>query len=141
MESESRRLVVNSYTTHNGVQLTRGELGKRVMNLIGGGSFTCGEIARTLKVTKQSIYNVMEDLMKTGDIVKSKNDNAINEYRKVQDCLLAQLFYPSPEEIEKQFNIKSRQVYKIEQGRSISYGSKGITPYQSSYLTSPLWDM
>ena len=141
METKDRRLIVNYYTTLNGVQLTRDELGERIMNLLGGGSFTCGEIARTLKVTKQSIYNVMEHMMKNNNIVKSRNDNGIFEYRKFRDCLLAQLFYPSPEEIEKQFKIKGRQVHKTEQGRSLSSGSKGISPYQSSYLTSTLWNM
>ena len=80
-------------------------------------------------------------MIQTRVLTKAKNDRGIYEYYKIKDCLLAQLFYPSPEDVEKQFKIKSRQFHKAEQGRSISYGSKGILPYQSSYLTSPLWDM
>ena len=141
MESENRGFIVSYYTTGNGTKLTRDEVGERILERLNEGPETCGNLGRSLKIRKESLYNVLAWLWHNKMVTKKKNDRGIFEYSNVKSCALSDLFYPTPEQVEKQFKIKSRKIYRLEQGRSISYGSKGITPYQSSYLTSPLWDM
>ena len=58
MESKNRGFIVSHYTTGNGTKLTRDEVGERILNLLGGSALTCGDIARTLKLPKECIYNV-----------------------------------------------------------------------------------
>lgn len=141
MEGENRGFIVNYYTTGNGTKLTRHEVAERILKMLEGGGLTCGNLARNLKLNKQAIYNVTAYMLQNKSIGKYKNDKGIYEYRKVQDCLLAQLFYPSPEEVEKRFKIKGRTVRKVDQGTTKSHGYKhNNIHYNGSYYDSIDWE-
>jgi len=108
MASENSGFIVNYYTTANGTKLTREELSDRILNLLDGGGMTCGNIARSLKLTKQSIYNVANWMIQNHFIVKTKGDENVFVYSKIKECLLADLLYPKAEDIEKMFIIKGK---------------------------------
>ena len=133
MGSENRGFIVSHYTTFNGTKLTRQELSEKILKLLDSGGSTCGNLARTLKVTNQAIYNVTHNMIQEKILTKFKDKQGIYVYRKVKECLLADLFYPTPQEVEKMFKIKGRQVRKAEQGTSKSSGRGGVIYNQSLY--------
>ena len=140
MLADKKGFIVNYYTTANGIKLTREQLAERILALLNKGALNCGNIARTLKLTKQSIYNVAAYMIQKKMITKYKGDSGVYMYRKLKECLLADLLYPSPEEVEKKFKIKSRQRYRPEDGTSKGFGKGGINPYTDHYLNSVLWE-
>jgi hypothetical protein len=99
---------------------------------------TCGQIARNLKLRKESLYNVLAWMWNQKMVTKKKGDKGIYEYCRVKDCLLSQLFYPTPAQVEKQFKIKDRKHYHIEDGTSKGYGGQKIT-YGDSHYNSVYW--
>ena len=137
---EKKSFIVSHYTTLNGTKLTRDQVGDRILEKLNNGPMTCGNLARILKLKKQSIYNVLAWLWNAKMVTKKKGDRGIYEYFKVQDCLLSKLFHPTPDQVEKQFKIKGRKSYTVKDGTSKSSGRKGISPYTESYLNSPLWE-
>ena len=137
MESENRGYVVNYYTTANGTKLTRDELSDRILKLLDGGGMTCGNIARSLKLTKQSIYNVMNYMMQKHFVVKSKGEENVFIYSKVKECLLADLLYPKAEEIEDLFIIKGRMTKYASEFKDRRSGTKrNDFAYSNHYLNS-----
>ena len=71
--------------------------------------------------------------------VKKKGDHFL--YKPYQECLLSSLFYPTPEQVEKAFKIKSRKIFKVEQGTSKSSGSShGHVYYGDTYYGSHHWE-
>lgn len=124
MESENRGFIVNYYTTANGTKLTREELSDRILKLLDGGGMTCGNIARTLKLTKQSIYNVANWMIQNHFIIKTKGEENVYTYSKIKECLLADLLYPKAEDIEKLFIIKGRITKHQSDFKDRSSGTK-----------------
>lgn len=139
MESKDRGFIVAHYTTGNGTKLTRDQVAQRIDKLLDKGSMTCGTIARTIKIRKETLYNVLAFMIQTKMITKHKNDRGLYEYRKIKECLLAEMFYPSPAEIEKKFKILGRKRYRPEDGTARSFGRGGINPYAENYLNSVYW--
>lgn len=135
MESKDRGFVV---TTFNGIKLTREELKKRILKALDGGAMTCGNLARFLKVTNQTIYNNAQYMIKDGTIIKYKDKKGIYTYGKIKECLLAELLYPKPEDIVKQFKIKGVTHRRVEDGTSKGSGSQKIS-YGDSYYNSVHW--
>jgi len=138
MASEGTGFIVNYYITGNGIKLTREQVAERIMDKLDYGSMTCGQIARNLKLRKESLYNVLAWMWNKKMLTKKKGDKGIYEYCKVKECLLSQLFHPTPEQIEKQFKIKNRKHYHIEDGTSKGYGGQNIT-YGNSHYNSVYW--
>ena len=61
-------------------------------------------------------------------------------FKPYYECLLAELFHLTPEEVTKKFKIKGRTVRKAEDAKNISYArNKGIT-YTSSIYDSVDWE-
>ena len=137
---EKKSFIVSHYTTLNGTKLTRDQVGDRILEKLNNGPMTCGNLARILKLTNQSIYNVLAWLWNAKMVTKKKGDRGIYEYSKIKDCLLSKLFYPTPDQVEKQFKILGRKQYKVENGTSKGFGGKGVTKYSEHYLNSPLWE-
>ena len=138
MASKNRGFIVNYFTTFNGTKLTREEFEERLLKLLDGGAMTCGNIARFLKVTNQTIYNVTHNMIKDGIVIKYKDRQGIYMYAKVKECLLAELFYPKPEDIEKIFKVNGVTHRKIDDGTSKGYGGQNIT-YNNSNYDSVYW--
>lgn len=140
MESEKRGFIVTYYVTNNGTKLTRDELAERALEKLKTGPETCGSLARILKIRKESLYNVLAWLYNAGMVTKKKGDRGIYEYSSVKNCALSELFYPTPEEVEKQFKILGRKRYRPEDGTAKGFGRGGITPYSDHYLNSVFWE-
>ena len=138
MASQNRGFIVNYFTTFNGTKLTREEFEERLLKLLDGGAMTCGNIARFLKVTNQTIYNVTHNMIKDGIVIKYKDRQGIYMYAKVKECLLAELFYPKPEDMEKIFKVNGVTHRKIDDGTSKGYGGQNIT-YNNSNYDSVYW--
>ena len=138
MASKDTGFIVNYYTTGNGTKLTRDQVADRIMEKLNSGPMTCGQIARNLKLRKESLYNVLAWMWNQKMLTKKKGDRGIYEYANVKDCLLSQLFYPTPAQVEKQFKIKDRKHYHIEDGTSKGYGGQKIT-YGDSHYNNVYW--
>ena len=138
MASKDTGFIVNYYTTGNGTKLTREQVADRIIEKLNSGPMTCGQIARNLKLRKESLYNVLAWMWNQKMLTKKKGDRGIYEYANVKDCLLSQLFYPTPDQVEKQFKIKSRKNYHIENGTSKGFGGQKIT-YGDSHYNSVYW--
>lgn len=139
MGSIDRGFIVTHYVDYNGSEWTRDQLVERIESVLSEGGMTAGELSRRLKIKQASLYNVLGYMMENKNLTKFKSDNRVNVYRKVKECLLADLFIPTPEQIEKNFKVKSRKIHKTEQGSSKSSGRGGINPYAESYLSSVYW--
>jgi predicted transcriptional regulator len=136
MSVEKKGFINNYYTTGNGTKLTREELTKKILDLIDkNGHMTCGNIARTLKLTNQAIYNCTAHLLRDDILVRRRDKQNIYTYSKVEQCLLSDLFYPRPEDVEKQFKIKGKKTRTVNQGSSKGSGTKGVV-YNGSYYDS-----
>jgi hypothetical protein len=70
---------------------------------------------------------------------KPKNGGSKYVFALKDECLLADMFYPKPKDIEQMFKVKSRTVRKVDQGTSKSEITKGITKYQQSHYDSVYW--
>lgn len=138
MASKDTGFIVNYYTTGNGIKLTREQVADRIIEKLNYGPMTCGQIARNLKLRKESLYNVLAWMWNKKILTKKKGDKGIYEYSNVKDCLLSQLFYPTPAQVEKQFKIKDRKHYHIEDGTSKGYGGQKIT-YGDSHYNNVYW--
>lgn len=140
MLAEKTGFIVNYYTTGNGTKLTRDQLGDRILEKLNIRPETCGSLARILKIRKESLYNVLAWLYNNKMVTKKKGDRGIYEYSSVKSCALSELFYPSPEQVEKQFKILGRKRYRPENGTAKGFGRGGITPYSDHYLNSVFWE-
>lgn len=139
MSVEKKGFILSYYTTGNGTKLTREELSQRILDLIDkNGHMTCGNIARTLKLTNQAIYNCTTHLLKEGILTRKKDKQNIYTYSKVQHCLLSDLFYPKPEDVEKQFKVKGRKKRTVSEGSAKGSGGQKIN-YSGSYYNSVYW--
>lgn len=139
MSVEKKGFILSHYTTANGTLLTREELSKRILDLIDkNGHMTCGDIARTLKLTNQAIYNCTAHLLRDDILVRKRDKKNIYTYSKVQHCLLSDLFYPKPEDVEKQFKVKGKKTRTVNEGSSKGSGGQKIS-YSGSYYNSVYW--
>jgi sugar-specific transcriptional regulator TrmB len=138
MASENTGFIVNYYTTSNGTKLTREQVAERIIEKLNNSPMTCGNIARILKLRKESLYNVLAWMWNQKMVTKKKGDRGIYEYSNIKDCLLSKLFHPSPEEVEKQFKIKDRKHRTIEDGTSKGSGGQKIS-YGESHYNSVYW--
>lgn len=140
VESKNRGFIVTYYTNFNGTKITRDELVKRINNYLLYGPKTISEIAQHLKLSSGSTTNVLVYMLDNEMIKKSKPANGRYIYSRVTECLLAELFLPSPEEVEKMFKIKDRKKYTVENGTSKSSGGGHKVVYNDSYFNSVYWE-
>ena len=61
-------------------------------------------------------------------------------FRPYYECLLAELFHKTPEEVEKQFKVKGRIVRKVEDSPNISYARNNGISYGESIYDSVDWE-
>ena len=147
MGSENRRLIVKSKWDFldydyevDGQKYKRQEVIDMILSLLDGKSMTMQELTKDLKINEKSMLNIMKVMRENNMIINTKlRRNGYYLFRTQNDCLLAQLLYPSPTEVEKQFTVKSRKVRKAEQGTSKSAGYGGNVTYSGSHYDLLDW--
>ena len=121
----------------NGKQYQRQEVVDMVLELLDGTSMTIKEISNALNIKEQSLTNLMKTMRENNLITNTKlRRDGYYLFRTQNDCLLAQLLYPTPTDVENKFKIKGRQVRKAEQGTSKSSGYIGHVTYSGSHYDS-----
>lgn len=81
---------------------------------------------------------VMRDHNLIQNTGKKRKDKFL--YKTYYECLLAELFNLTPENIEKQFKVKGRIVRKVEDAQNISYARNNGVTYTGSIYDSPDWE-
>ena len=142
MESKSDGSVISHYQDEDGVQYERYQVEKQVLDALVGCKLTAPELSAKLRIKLPSLYNVIAVLVRTKAIGKERTGRkAKYAYRLLDNCLLAEMLYPTPEDVEKKFNIKGRQKYTPENGTSKSFGSgAGVNPFRQSSIDSVYWE-
>ena len=102
MESKNRGFILMSYTDFNGKQWTRDQLIEKIDNILDGQGITVAQISQKIKIKVTSLYNILDHMVKK-QMVSKEMPTSRSKYvfRKVQECMLAKIFQPSPEVIEK----------------------------------------
>lgn len=144
MASENRRPILKSkydYKVYfydvNGKQYQRQEVVDMVLELLNGTSMTIKEISNELNIKEQSLTNLMKTMRENNLVTNTKlRRNGYYLFRTQSDCLLAQMLYPSADQVAKQFKVKGRTVRKAEQGTSKSSGYIGHVTYNGSHYDS-----
>ena len=118
--------------------VTRKEAIDACLKVLDGQELTRKEIEEQTGLDEVHTHNIMQKMRDLNLIrVLDKKKNGKRLYTKQYECLLADMLMPSPEQIEKQFKIKSRIVRKVEQGGNRSAGFGGKVTYSKHYP----WDM
>jgi len=144
MASQSGRPILKSkhdFLNYNyevdGKKYPRQEVIDMILNLLNGTSMTMQEIGAELKINEAPLTNIMKVIRENNLIINTKLRRAgYYLFRTQSECLLAQMIYPNPTDVEKQFKIKGRQVRKAEQGTSKSFGYSGHVTYSGTYYDS-----
>jgi|DEB0MinimDraft_3_1074331.scaffolds.fasta_scaffold04339_8 CTP-dependent riboflavin kinase len=139
VESKNRGFIVTYYTNFNGTKVTREDLVKKINDYLLYGPKTISQIAQHLKLSSGSTTNVLVYMVDNDMIKKTKPAEGKYLYSRVTECLLAEMFSPKPEDIEKMFKIKGRKKYTVDDGTSKSSGGHGVT-YSDSYYNLNYWE-
>lgn len=137
MATKNRGFILTHYTDFNGKQWTREEVIDKVDKALDGQGMTVAQLSQKVKIKIASLYNILDHLIKNQVISKERlNTSKKFIFRKIQECMLASIFLPTPEQIAKQFKILDVKKVKVEDGTSKGFGRGSIDPYSSHYLTS-----
>lgn len=140
--------VKNKYDNYNYTYMIKGQPYKRkevidmVLKQLDGTSKTIPEIIEATGIQDTHMNTIMQ-VMRDQDLITNTKLRRKGHYlyKSHYDCLLAQLLYPSPQEVEKQFKVKEIIVRKADQGTSKSSGYKGShVTYGGSYFDSLDWE-
>lgn len=140
MAGKNRGFIVNYYTNFNGTKFTREELVDKVNTYLNTGPKTISQIAQHLKLASGSATNILVYMTDNEMLKRTKPANGRYLYSKTTECLLADLFSPKPEDIEKMFKINSRKRYTVEDGTSKSSGGGHKVVYNDSYFNPVYWE-
>lgn len=141
MESKRNGFIITKYTDHMGKSWTRDQLIDKIMNMLDGRGMTASQMSQSLKIHVTSLYNILAFMVQHRMVIKERATSKSKYiFRKVQECLLADYFCPTPEEIEKSFNIIDRKIRTVDDGTSKSFNRKSIDPYGFNYLNSVYWE-
>ena len=120
--------------------VTRKEAIDALLKVLDGNELTREDIVQQTGLEEVHIHNIIQKMKDAGLIrVLDKKKDGRRLYTKHYECLLADLFFPSAEEIEKNFKIKSKTVRKVDQGTSKGSGTKQSVTYTNSYYDG--WDL
>ena len=141
MAAQGGGLVLTHYTDFNGKQWTREEVINKVDKILDGQGMTVAQLSQRTKIKITSLYNILDHMVKN-QVVSKERLNTNNKYifRKIQECMLASIFLPTPEQLEKQFKIIDRKKYTVDDGTSKGFGRGSVYPYGSHYLNSVYWN-
>lgn len=135
------KIILTYYTDRNGNKWNRDEIADKILNKLDCQGMSSAQLANSLKMKSSVIYSVLSYMIHHRMVIKEKTPGKSRFiFRRVQECLLAKLKYPSPEQIEKKFKIIDRKKVTIDNGTAKSFNRKGISPYSDHYLNSVYWN-
>jgi len=106
-------------------QYKRHEVIDMVLDCLKYENKTIPQMKKEINMSEEQLRNLLR-YMRNSNLIsntgKKKGDFFLFEIYR--DCLLAELLYPSPKKIEKQFKIKERKTRKVDDGTSKSSGTK-----------------
>lgn len=119
MASQDRGSIVKKFNHSNykyiinGKEHTRSQAIDIILNVLKMQNLTLKQISKKTKITDRNTLTLMK-YMRENNIIESTNFRRGYEsvYRIKGNCLLANILYPSVEEVEKAMKVKSRKVYR-----------------------------
>jgi DNA-binding transcriptional regulator GbsR (MarR family) len=120
----------------NGKKYTRKQAIDKILAVLDVEAKTIKELSSQFEISEQPMTNLIK-VMRENNLIKNTKLRRSGHYlfKSHNDCLLAQLLYPSAKEVESQFKVKSVQKRRTEDAPNISSGAKGVT-YNASYYDS-----
>lgn len=120
----------------DGNKIKRVQLVEKILQCIGEDKKTCLDISKELNYKYQVIKNILRKLV-LNEVLEAKPSKNYTYYSQIKNsCLLADLLY-NEEKILKNFTTKGRKVYKVEDGKNVSYKSN----YHGADLRNgSIWD-
>lgn len=107
------------------------------LKVLDGKELTRLEICQQSGLDEKHIHNILQK-MRDNNLIRftSGNKNGKRLYTRNYECLLADLLYPQPEDVEKQFVVKGVTKRTIQDGGNRRSGQGGKVTYSKSYS----WD-
>ena len=141
MAAKGGGFILTHYTDFNGKQWTREEVIDKVDKALDGQGMTVAQLSQKVKIKIASLYNILDHLIKNQVISKERlNTSKKFIFRKVQECMLASIFLPSPEQIAKQFKVIDIKKVRVEDGTSKGFGRKTVDAFGNHHLNSVYWN-
>ena len=120
----------------NGKKYNRKEAVNKILAVLDIEAKTIKELSAQFEIAEQPLSNLIK-VMRENNIIRNTKLRRAGYYlfKSHNDCLLAQLLYPSAKEVASQFKVKSVQKRRAEDAPNVSSGRKGVT-YSGSYYDS-----
>ena len=124
----------------NGKKHTRKEAIDKILAVLDVEAKTIKELSSQFEIAEQPMLNLIK-VMRENNLIRNTKLRRSGYYlfKSHNDCLLAQLLYPSAKQVESQFKVKSVTKRRAEDAPNVSSGRKGVT-YNGSYYDSMDWD-
>jgi len=120
----------------NGKKHTRKQAIDKILAVLDVEAKTIKELSSQFEIAEQPMLNLIK-VMRENNLIRNTKLRRSGYYlfKSHNDCLLAQLLYPSAKEVASQFKVKSVQKRRAEDAPNVSSGKKGVT-YNGSYYDS-----
>ena len=120
----------------NGKKHTRKQAIDKILAVLDVEAKTIKELSSQFEIAEQPMLNLIK-VMRENNLIRNTKLRRSGYYlfKSHNDCLLAQLLYPSAKEVASQFKVKSVQKRRAEDAPNVSSGRKGVT-YSGSYYDS-----
>lgn len=119
---------------------TRKEAVNKVLEVLDVEAKTIKELCEQFQVADQPMLNLIK-VMRENNLIRNtklrRNGNYL--FKSHNDCLMAQLLYPSAKEVEAGFKVKGKIKRKMEDAPNKSSNSKHYVSYGESYYDSTDW--
>ena len=124
----------------NGKKHTRKQAIDKILAVLDVEAKTIKELSSQFKIAEQPMLNLIK-VMRENNLIKNTKLRRSGYYlfKSHNDCLLAQLLYPSAKEVASKFKVKSVQKRRAEDAPNVSSGRKGVT-YNNNHYDSMDWD-
>ena len=124
----------------NGKKHTRKEAIDKILAVLDVEAKTIKELSSQFEIAEQPMLNLIK-VMRENNLIRNTKLRRSGYYlfKSHNDCLLAQLLYPSAKEVESHFKVKSVTKRRAEDAPNVSSGRKGVT-YNNSHYDSMDWD-
>ena len=148
MASKNRRSIIKKeqdrhdyeYVTKDGTRYNKEDAANIILDILDLKPSTMPELEAKTGFSEQNTLNLIKVLRDHNLVINTKlrRDNKYI-YKTYNDCLLAQVLYPSPEEVVKQFKVKNVTTRTVQDGTSKGSGSNQEVTYADSYYNSVHW--
>jgi len=135
-------LINYKYIYDNGMQKTRDEVVKDIIEFMGDKVYSMGDIAKGIGLNYVSTTSAVR-WAKRNKLIHGKRVGRKYEFgsgfREESSCLLADLLYPK-DKILKNFKIKSIKTRKAEDAPNITYIAKGGGVRYTNHVLDTVYD-